>query len=132
MRAGPETEFHEFLAAGRFMIQRCRTSGRYAFYPRVAEPASGDLNLEWIEASGVGTVYSVTIARPKPPASPYVVALIDLAEGPRMMSTVEGMPPEAIRIGMQVTGRIVHRDGRHMIVFEATPAAARLACQTRR
>jgi uncharacterized protein len=127
MGLGPEAEFHEFLAAGRFMIQRCRTSGRCAFYPRVAEPASGDLDLDWVQASGDGTVYSVTVVRPKPPAAPYVVALVDLAEGPRIMTTVEGMPPEGVRIGMHVTGRVVHRDGQHMIVFESQPAAARSA-----
>lgn len=127
MGLGPEAEFHEFLAAGRFMIQRCRSSGRCAFYPRIAEPASGDVDLEWVEASGIGTVYSVTVVRPKPPAAPYVVALVDLVEGLRIMTTVEGMPPEEVRIGMHVTGRVVLRDDQHMIVFESLPAAARPA-----
>lgn len=118
MRKGPEAEFHDFLAAGRFMLQRCPASGRYEFYPRVAEPASGDANLEWLEASGLGSVYSVTIVYPKPPAAPYAVALIDLAEGPRMMSTVEGIPLADIAIGMRVKARIVQRDGRPLILFE--------------
>jgi uncharacterized OB-fold protein len=117
MRKGPEAEFHEFLAAGRFMLQHCPTSGRYEFYPRVAEPASGDENLQWLEASGLGTVYSVTIV-------PYAVALIDLAEGPRLMSTVEGLPLTDIVIGMQVKARIAERDGRHLILFEPAPNEA--------
>jgi uncharacterized OB-fold protein len=118
MHKGPEAEFHEFLAAGRFMLQHCCASGRYEFYPRVAEPASGDVNLEWTEASGLGSVYSVTIVYPKPPAVPYAVVLIDLAEGPRMMSTVEGLPLTDIVIGLRVKARIVERDGRHLILFE--------------
>lgn len=124
MRKGPEAEFHEFLAAGRFMLQSCPTSGRHEFYPRVAEPASGNANLEWIEASGLGTVYSVTLVHPKPPAAPYAVALIDLAEGPRMMSTVEGIPLTDIVIGLRVAARIAERDGRHLILFEPAPTDA--------
>ena len=124
MRKGPEAEFQEFLAAGRFMMQRCPASGRHEFYPRIAEPASGDMNMEWVEASGFGSVYSVTVVRPKPPAVPYVVALIDLAEGPRMMSTVEGIAPEAVRIGMRVRARIAQRDGQNLIVFEPDSANA--------
>lgn len=123
MRKGPEAEFQDFLAAGRFMMQRCRASGRHEFYPRVAEPASGDPDLEWVEASSLGSVYSVTVVRPKPPAEPYVVALIDLAEGPRMMSTVEGIAPDAVRIGMRVKARIAHRDGQTLIVFEPESAS---------
>lgn len=100
------------------MVQRCPASGRCEFYPRVAEPASGDVNLEWVEASGLGSVYSVTVVRPKAPAAPYAVALIDLAEGPRMMSTVEGLPSTEVRIGMRVKARIAQRDGQNLIVFE--------------
>lgn len=127
MRKGPEAEFHEFLAAGRFMLQHCPASGRYEFYPRVAEPASGDAHLDWLEASGLGTVYSVTIVHPKPPAAPYAVALIDLAEGPRMMSTVEGIPLADIVIGMHVKARIAERDGRHLILFEPAPTNVSLS-----
>jgi uncharacterized OB-fold protein len=124
MRKGPEAEFHEFLAAGRFMLQHCPASGRYEFYPRVAEPASGDANLEWLQASGLGSVYSVTTVYPKPPAAPYAVALIDLAEGPRMMSTVEGIAPADIVIGLRVRARIAERDGRYLILFEPAPTDA--------
>jgi uncharacterized protein len=124
MRKGPEAEFHDFLAAGRFMLQHCPASGRREFYPRVAEPASGNPDLEWIEASGFGSVYSVTVVYPKPPGLPYAVALIDLAEGPRMMSTVEGISPADIAIGMRVKARIVERDGRHLVLFEPAPIDA--------
>ena len=120
MHKGPQAAFHEFLAAGRFMIQRCPASGRHEFYPRIVEPASG-APLEWVEASGLGSVYSVTIVRHKPPAPPYPAALIDLVEGPRLMSTVEGIAPTDIRIGMRVMARIIRRDGQALLVFEPVP-----------
>lgn len=114
----PEEQFLRFLGEGRFMIQRSRSSGRFLFYPRVAEPGTGSADLEWVEASGVGTVYSTTVVRQKPPTPSYNVALIDLAEGPRMMSRVVGVAPEEVRIGMAVAARI-DRDGEApVVVFE--------------
>jgi|SRR5690606_5956846 len=113
----PEQEFFRYLKEGRFMIQRCRDSGRHVFYPRVAEPESGSTNLEWVEASGEGTVYSMTTVSQKPPAPNYNVALIDLGEGPRMMSCVEGIAPEEVRIGMRVKARIVRKNEKPIVVF---------------
>ena len=63
--------------------------------------------LDWVKASGSGTVYSTTVVRRKPEAGgDYNVALIDLAEGPRMMSRVVGVEPTAVKIGMKVRARI--------------------------
>jgi uncharacterized protein len=115
----PERDYLAFLEQGRFMLQRSRASGRFIFYPRVMEPGTGSTDLEWVPASGAGTVYSTTIIRQKPPTPSYNLALIDLAEGPRMMSRVQGIPPEAVRIGMAVRARIVREDGRPLVVFEA-------------
>lgn len=114
----PEQDFLAFLAAGRFMLQRSRETGRYLFYPRVAEPGTGCTDLEWVEASGTGTVYSTTVIRQKPPTPHYNLALIDLAEGPRMMSRVEGVAPEGVRIGMRVSAKIIHENDAPLIVFE--------------
>lgn len=60
--AGPEAEFRTFLQAGRFMIQRSRSTGEHVFYPRVAAPG-GEQYLEWVEASGRGTVHAITVNR---------------------------------------------------------------------
>ena len=102
----PDREFEQFLREGRFMLQRSMSSGAHVFYPRVAAPGTGALDLEWVQASGRGTVYAITVVRPKPPQAPYNVALIDLDEGPRMMSRVESVSPEAVHIGMRVQARI--------------------------
>jgi uncharacterized OB-fold protein len=116
----PERDFFSFLAQGRFMIQRSRETGRCFFYPRVAEPGTGCMDLEWVEAGGEGTVYSTTVIRQKPPAVNYNVALIDLAEGPRLMSRVEGVAPEAVRIGMRVRAKIIRENDQPLLVFELT------------
>ena len=116
-QTGPEAMFAAYLAEGRFMLQYCRSNASFIFYPRVAAPGTGDRDIEWREASGEGNIYSVTTIRPKPPAMPYAVALIDLVEGPRMMSTVCGLAPEDIEIGMKVRAAIAERDGRHMVIF---------------
>ena len=106
------------------MIQRSRTSGRAFFYPRVVEPGTGSTDLEWIEASGRGEVYATTVQRAKDRADDINVALIDLAEGPRMMSRVDGIAPADVRIGMQVEARIVAPDeGDPFVVF--VPSEAR-------
>jgi uncharacterized OB-fold protein len=114
----PEIQYEAFLAQGRFMLLRSRESGRCFWFPRVAEPGTGSTDLEWVEASGEGTVHSTTTIRQKPPTPHYNLALIDLAEGPRMMSRVEGLPPEEVRIGMRVHARIIREGERPLLVFE--------------
>jgi len=114
----PEKEYVEHLAAGRFMIQKSRSTGGHVFYPRVAEPGTGATDLEWVETCGRGTVYSTTVIRQKPPTPNYNLALIDLAEGPRMMSRVEGIAPEAVKIGMAVKAKVVRENDQPLVVFE--------------
>lgn len=115
----PESDYQRFLAEGRFMLQRSRQTGAYVFYPRVAQPGTGDTDLEWVEASGRGVVYSTTVVRQRPPTPNYNVALIDLAEGVRMMSRVEGVAPEEVRIGMAVQAKVNVADpDAAVLVFE--------------
>ena len=114
----PEQEFFAHLAQGKFMLQRSRSSGKCFFYPRVAEPVTGARDLEWAEASGRGTVHATTVVRVKPPQQPYNVVLVDLEEGPRVMSRVEGIAPDAVYIGMKVQARIGSQDERPLLVFD--------------
>ncbi|MDB5897208.1 MAG: hypothetical protein JWP41_810 [Ramlibacter sp.] len=114
----PEQEYFAQLAQGRFMLQRSRSSGRFIFHPRVAEPVTGARDLEWVAASGRGTVHAATVVRPKPPQQPYNVVLVDLEEGPRVMSRVEGIAPEAVRIGMKVQARIGSQDEKPILLFD--------------
>jgi uncharacterized OB-fold protein len=111
---GPEAQFKAYLGEGRFMIQRSRSTGRHVFYPRIAVPGSGETDLEWVEASGEATVYSITVNRTREGA--YNIALIDLAEGPRLMSRVEGV--ETAPIGARVKARIAAIAGEPALVFD--------------
>ncbi len=111
---GPEAQFRAYLAQGRFMIQRSRSSGRHVFYPRVAMPGSGETDLEWVPASGEGTVYSITINRTR--EGGYNIALVDLAEGPRLMTRIEHV--DTVPLGTKVKARITRIDGEPAIVFD--------------
>ncbi len=112
----PEREFFDALGDGRFLLQHCAACDGWVFYPRAACPHCGGRALDWREASGGGTVYATSVVRRRPEQGPpYNVALIDLAEGPRMMSRVESVAPEAVRIGMPVTA-LVDRSGETPVV----------------
>lgn len=112
----PTEDYLRFLSDGRFMIQRGLKSGRYVFYPRVVEPRTGG-ELEWVEASGRGTVYATTVQRSKPPTPATNVVLVDLDEGPRMLSRVDDIAPQDVMIGMRVRAKIVAGDGEPFVVF---------------
>lgn len=119
--SSPDAEFAQHLAQGRFMLQRSKQSGQCYFYPRVAEPGTGCTDYEWVTANGLGTVYSVTVVSQKPPTPNYNLVLVDLDEGPRMMSRVEGIAPEAVHIGMRVRAKIGRGEGEYdapLVVFE--------------
>lgn len=115
---GPQARYEAYLDEGRFMLQRDRASGEHFFYPRVAAPRSGSRDLEWVAPSGLGRVYAATVIHPKPPEPPYGVVLVDLDEGPRLMSRVEGIPAHEVRIGLRVRARVVQEAGRGVLVFE--------------
>lgn len=112
----PDEQFTAFMAEGRFMIQRSQESGEYVFYPRAVSPRTGE-DLEWVEASGRGTVYSTSVVRKRPPEPSYNLALIDLAEGPRMMSRVEGIDPAKVSIGMAVRACIIEAEDGPLVIF---------------
>ena len=111
---GPEAVYGAHLREGRFMLQRSRSTGRYVFYPRVIIPGTGETDLEWVEATGFGVIYAITINRTRDGS--YNVALIDLDEGPRMMSRIEGT--ETAPIGTRVKARVIEENGEPIVVFE--------------
>ncbi|MDZ4282862.1 MAG: DNA-binding protein [Burkholderiales bacterium RIFCSPLOWO2_12_67_14] len=105
---GPDALFAQGLAQGRFRIQRCSACGQHVFYPRVLCTHCGSAQLEWVDPSGVGSVYSSTTVRRKPQAGgDYNVALVDLAEGPRLMSRIDGISPDQVHIGMRVQALVI-------------------------
>jgi len=104
---GPDKIYHDALARGEFTLQRCTACGAHVFYPRHLCPECGSARLEWKKASGRGTVYSTTVVRQRPEAGGNKnLCVVELAEGPRLLSRIEGMPAEEVRIGMAVTAEI--------------------------
>ncbi len=116
---GTQKQYFDHLSQGRFMIQRCADCARHVFHPREICPHCGSDVLGWVAPAGRATVYSYTTVARKPEAGgDYNVSLIDLEEGVRMMSSVVGMPPDQVRIGMAVMAVIGERDGAPAVLFE--------------
>jgi len=105
----PLAIYQAHLERGELAYQWSPEANRAVFYPRVICPFTGSGNLEWRVSAGLGTVYATTVTHPREGA-PYNVALIDCDEGFRLMSRVEDVAPEAVRIGMRVRFRIHRSD----------------------
>lgn len=109
---GPQAAWEAWLRAGEFRIQRARSTGEYIFYPKVVAP-SGATDLEWVEPSGLGTVYAITVNRDRSGA--WNVALVDLDEGVRMFSTIVGV--ETVQVGTRVRAELEPFEDSHRVVF---------------
>jgi uncharacterized OB-fold protein len=105
----------------RLLVQHCRDCGNHQHYPRPVCVACGGEDLEFVPASGAGTVYSFTVVHRAPHpafAAPYVVALVRLAEGPVLLTRLVGAPVEALACDQPVrVGWDPLPDGRHLPVF---------------
>jgi uncharacterized OB-fold protein len=91
----------------RLLIRKCNGCGSLHFMPRHLCPDCWSDQLEWVESKGTGSVHSFTVIRRAPVAAfavrvPYVVALIELDEGPRMMANVIGEDALSVCIGDRV------------------------------
>lgn len=115
--------YWDALKQNRLSLKHCKTCDQVHFYPRELCPHCYSDNLDWIDASGGGVIYSYTVAhRPAGPAFaedvPYTIAIIDLDEGPRMMSRITN-PESGVRIGARVQVRFQPADdGLVLPVFE--------------
>ena len=105
----PLKVYLDHLDRGELAYQFSLAAGRPVFFPRVLCPFTGSDRLEWRVSAGIGTVYATTVVNPAEGA-PFNVALIDCEEGFRMMSRVEEVAPDKVRIGLRVRFR-VHRPG---------------------
>lgn len=104
----------------RLVIRKCKACGEKHFMPRHLCPTCWSDQLEWVDASGKGTVHSFTVIRRAPLAAfgsraPYVVALIDLDEGPRMVTNVLGDDALDVKIGDRVKVTFEEREGGAMV-----------------
>jgi uncharacterized OB-fold protein len=116
---GVQAQYQQALAEGRFVIQHCDGCGRAVHHPREVCPHCGSDRLRWVPALGTGTVYAVTTVRRKPEAGGDLnVSLIDLDEGPRLMSRVANLAPDQVRIGQRVRARVMQAQGHGLLVFD--------------
>lgn len=101
--------YWQALHDGRLLVQRCQNCHEFQLYPRDRCLACRG-PVAFVEASGRGTIYSFTVirqnyARPFRDWIPYVVALVDLEEGPRVMTNLVDCDPDAVQVGMPVEAR---------------------------
>ncbi|MDA0763884.1 MAG: OB-fold domain-containing protein [Proteobacteria bacterium] len=116
---GPEQQFKNYLSEGKFMIQKSKSLNKFFFHPRVAFPGTGERDLEWVEASGNGIVYSTSCNRRLPEkGGDFNISLITLQEGPRMMAKIKGVAPDQVVIGQKVKARISSLKGEPAIIFD--------------
>jgi len=97
----------EALARHELFVQRCRDCGTLRLPPRAVCTKCLSSAVEWKRASGRGTVYSYTVTHQNQAPGfretlPYVLAIVELAEGPRLMTNVVECPPDQVTIGMPV------------------------------
>jgi uncharacterized OB-fold protein len=105
----PLKTYIDHLERGELAYQFSPAAGKAVFYPRVLCPFTGSDVLEWRISAGLGAVHATTVVHPAEGA-PFNVALIDCDEGFRLMSRVEDIAPEEVKIGQRVRFR-VHRPG---------------------
>ena len=105
----PLKTYIDHLERGELAYQFSPDAGRAVFYPRVLCPFTGSSRLEWRVSRGLGTVHATTVVHPAE-GVPYNVALVDCDEGFRLMSRVEDIAPEQVKIGQRVRVR-VHKPG---------------------
>lgn len=106
----PDAETEPYWQAakeGKLLLKRCRACNRPFFYPRTHCPRCWSAETEWMEASGRGAIYSYTVIAHSDVAPfkdwlPYVVALIELDEGPHLVTNIVGCEPKDVTVGHRV------------------------------
>lgn len=106
--------YWEGLKQGKLMIPRCEDCRRAFFYPRAVCPGCGSRRHQWEQASGRGRLHAFSIVHQSINKAmrvplPYVLAMIELEEGPRMMSNLVNVEPDPARLRCDMPVRVVFR-----------------------
>ena len=123
----PETEtFWRATAAGQLLLPRCDICGTVIWYPKTFCPACRGGAVSWHPAAGTGTIYSFTVVRRAGgafrDAVPFVLAYVELDEGPRVLTNIVGCDPDEVAIGQPV--RVVFSDtGEGSALYRFEPGA---------
>jgi uncharacterized OB-fold protein len=120
--------FWDAAKEGRFLVRRCNACGEVHHYPRPFCPGCWSDDVEWLEASGRATLYtwSTVYVNDLPPFAerlPYIAAVVDLAEGPRVMTNLVECDGVELAIGMPVEVRYEPLDEQITVpVFAPSPS----------
>jgi uncharacterized protein len=127
----PSTQpYWDGLDRGELVIQHCSSCCKYNFYPRVSCPTCGTRQLVWVAASGRARLHTFVINhRPAPgfnDESPYVIAVVELEEGPRLMTNLRGIAPDPdhLQIDMELEVCFEERGGRTLAMFRPLDVAS--------
>lgn len=124
----PETQrFWDALNDHVLALQRCATCQEVIWYPRFFCPRCGGTDTSWFQASGDGVIYTFTVVRKSrrpgyDTAVPYVVASVELDEGPRIFANIVDCDPGDVRIGQRVRVTFVPADGGRWTLYRFRPA----------
>jgi uncharacterized protein len=99
--------YWEAAKQGRLLIAACTTCGKLHHYPRAFCPHCWSEDVHPVQATGTGTLYTystvyVNDLAPFKERLPYVAAIVELDEGPRLMTLIEGVEPDQLDVGMAV------------------------------
>ena len=116
---GPDQLFQRALAEGEILLPKCDDCGAYHFFPRVLCPHCHGAAISWKQATGKGRVYTTTVVRrSQNRGGDYNVCMVELQEGVRMMSRVEGIAPGEVAIDMAVTAFVGEAEGVPAVLFK--------------
>lgn len=118
--------FWAATAEGRFQLQRCNECDTVLWFPRRHCPSCWTENVSTFDASGKGVVYSFTVIRKGAMAykesGPFVIAYVELAEGPRVMTNIVDCDVETVKVGMHVEV-VWHDTGQGNALYRFRPVA---------
>jgi uncharacterized OB-fold protein len=119
----PDTqEYWDGLKRHELRVQRCKDCSQYYFYPRPFCPNCHSQNVEWRTVSGKGKLHTYVIAHRGHPAfeAPYVIAMVELDEGAKMMTNIVGVDdPTPEKLPVDAPVQIVYQDVNDQITLPA-------------
>ena len=129
-RPTPETQpYWDAARAGELRVQRCAACRQHYFYPRPFCPRCGSADVAWVPVSGRARRHSYVIShRPAPGFEaevPYAIAVVELEEGPRLMTNIVGVEntPERLELDMELEVVFQERGDQCVPVFRPAGAA---------
>jgi uncharacterized OB-fold protein len=125
----PETaQFWAATMEGRLLVKECQDCDSLIWYPRAICPQCSSLRTEWFEVSGRGSIYSYTVNNRGEGAyqggAPFVLAYVELDEGPRMMTNIVEADAAELAVGLRVEV-VFHDTGEGAALPRFRPAAPR-------